>query len=109
MGRLLRGRCGLKAGLERWRMGFAVHSGGPQQVFMGALDLGLGLGLELGLGLRLDVGLGLRLSLLLLLQEDLVVQKLELGWVPVDRGQTKIKELPKNDTIHGEHERALLS
>ncbi len=55
---------------------------------MGALDLGLDL--EWGVGLRSDVGLGLRFSLLLLLHEDLVVQKLELGWIPVDQSKSKM-------------------
>lgn len=50
----------------------------------GALDLRLGVGLHDGVGVRLDLGLCLWFGLLLLLQEDLVVQKLELSWVPVD-------------------------
>lgn len=57
---------------------------------MEALDLGLDLDLDWGVGLRLDVGLGLRFGLLLLLHEDLVVQKLELGWVPVDQSESKV-------------------
>lgn len=36
------------------------------------------------------MGLGLRFGLLLLLHEDLVVQKLELGRVPVDQSKTKV-------------------
>lgn len=54
---------------------------------MGALDLRLNLDIEWGVRLRLDVDLGLWFGLLLLLHEDLVMQKLELGWVPV--GQAK--------------------
>lgn len=56
---------------------------------MGALDLGLDLDLDRGVGLRLGAGLGLRFGLLLLLHEDLVVQELELGRVPVDQGKNK--------------------
>lgn len=67
---------------------------------MGALDLGLDLDLEWGVGLRrlgvgLALGLGLRFSVLLLLHEDLVVQQLELGRVPVDHSKTKIKGVQK--------------
>lgn len=61
---------------------------------MGALDLGLDLDLEWGVGLSLGVGLGRRFSLLLLLHEDLVVQELELSWVPVSQAKTKIKDQP---------------
>lgn len=83
MGRLLRGSRGAKVGRERQQLGFTVHSGRPQQTFVRASDLGQNLDLDWGVGLRLGgVGLGWRFSLLLLLQEDLVVQKLELGWVP---------------------------
>lgn len=70
-------RCrSVQVGRERWRMGFTVHSGRPEWSFMEALDLRLDLDLDWGVGLRLDVGLGLRFGLLLLLHEDLVVQKL---------------------------------
>lgn len=62
-------------------MGLTVHSGRPQWTFMGALDLGLELDLEWGVGLGLGGGLGRRFSLLLLLHEDLVVQKLQLSWI----------------------------
>lgn len=54
---------------------------------MGALDPGLDLDLHWGSGLQLDRGLGLGFGLLLLLHEDLVVQELELGRVPVDQNQ----------------------
>lgn len=64
--------------------GLQVQLGRPEWTLSGALDLRLDVGMRDGLGLRLDLGLGLRFSLLLLLQEDLVVQKLELSWVPVD-------------------------
>lgn len=59
---------------------------------MGFLDLRLDLDLDWGVGLRLDVGLGLRFSLVLLLHQDLVVQKLELGRVPVDHSETKVTD-----------------
>ncbi len=84
------GCCGVKIGLRTCWMGFMVHSGWPQWNFTEALDLGLDLDLNWRVGLRLDVGLGRRFSLLLLLQEDLVVQELQLGRVPVDQGKTKI-------------------
>lgn len=74
-------------GLEGWRLGFRVHLTWPEQTFMGALDLWLGLDLDLRAGLRLKVGLSLWFGLLLLLHEHLVVQKLELGWVPGDQSK----------------------
>lgn len=45
------------------------------------MDLRLDLDLDWAVGLRLGGGLGRRFGLLLLLQEDLVVQELELGWI----------------------------
>ena len=75
--------------LERWNLGFTIHPGGPQWTFMGGLNFRLDLDLDWGLGLRMDVGLGLRFSLLLLLHKDLVVQELELSWVPVNQVKTK--------------------
>lgn len=62
-------------------MGLSVHSGRPQRTFLRALDLGLELDLDWGVGLRLDGGLGGRFCVLLLLHEDLVVQKLQLSWI----------------------------
>lgn len=69
--------------MERWKIGLLVHLRRPGQTLSAALDLGLDLDMRGGMGLRLDLGLCLWFCLLLLLQEDLVVQKLELSWVPV--------------------------
>lgn len=66
--------------MERRTTGLQVHLGRPEWTLSGSLDLRLDVGMRDGLGLRLDLGF----ALLLLLQEDLVVQKLELSWVPVD-------------------------
>lgn len=73
-----------RQGVKRWTSGLLVHLGRPESTLTGALDLRLGVGLHDGVGVRLDLGLCLWFGLLLLLQEDLVVQKLELSWVPVD-------------------------
>lgn len=70
--------------MERWTTGLLVHLGRPELTLSGALDLRLDVGRRDGVRLRLDLGLCLWFGLLLLLQEDLVVQKLELSWVPVD-------------------------
>lgn len=70
--------------MKRWTTGFLVHLGRPESTLTGDLDLRLGVGLRDGVRLRLDVGLCVWFDLLLLLQEDLVVQELELSWVPVD-------------------------
>lgn len=72
---------------------------------MNALDLGLNLDLERGVGLCLDAGLGWRFTVLLLLHENLVVQELELGWVPVNQAKPKIRDQLTEDTIKGEYER----
>lgn len=66
-------------------MKFTVGSGWPQWIIMRALHLRLDLDLKWWLGLSLGVGLGWRFCFLLLLHEDLVMQELELGWVPVDQ------------------------
>lgn len=52
------------------------------------------------MGLRLGVGLGRRFGVLLLLHEDLVVQELELGRVPVDSRQNQIKRTKENMTLY---------
>lgn len=70
--------------MKRWTTGLLVHLGRPEWALPGALGFRLEVGIRDGLGLRLDLGLGLWFCLLLLLQEDLVVQKLELSRVPVD-------------------------
>lgn len=75
--------------LKRWCRGFPVHSGRPQRTFRGTLELRRGLDLEWGLGTCGGVGFGLRFILLLLLHEDLVVQKLKLSRVPVDESTGK--------------------
>lgn len=67
------------------------YSWRPQWSFRGGLDSGLDLGLVRWVRLRLDGGLRFWFSLLLLLHEDLVVQDLELSWVPVDQTDTKSK------------------
>lgn len=71
-------------GVERWTTGLRVYLGRPERTLLGALDLGLDVGVRDRVRLRLDLGLCLWIRLLLLLQEDLVVQKLELCWVPVE-------------------------
>lgn len=83
--------------MKRWTSGLLVHLGRPESTLTGALDLRLGVGLRDGVGLvvRLDLGLCLWFGLLLLLQEDLVVQKLELSWVPVDENNEKRDILKK--------------
>lgn len=70
-----------------------MHSGRPGQTLVGALRLRLGLDLDLDwkVGLRLEVGVSLWFNLLLLLQEDLVVQKLELSWVPVGQSKNQLE------------------
>lgn len=70
-------------GVERWTTGLLAHLGRPEWTLSGGLDLRLDVGMRDGVGLRLDTGLCLWVGLLLLLQEDLVVQKLELSGVPV--------------------------
>lgn len=85
--------------VERRTSGLLV---GPESTLTGALDLGRQVGVRDQVGLRQGLGLGLgwglRFGLLLLLQEDLVVQKLELSRVPVDEDN----KLTKNNTIHGQ-------
>lgn len=76
-------------GAQRRNLRFTVHSGRPQRTLRGTLDLRGELGLEWVVGPVMGVGFGLRFALLLLLQEDLVVQKLKLSRVPVDGNECK--------------------
>lgn len=74
------GRC---RGVEMLGIGPPIDLRRPGWTLSGSLDLGLDLDVCGGVGLRLELSLCLWFCLLLLLQQDLVVQKLELSWVPV--------------------------